>query len=158
MMLFAFGMAINARAQQDPQFSQHMFTKLAFNPGFAGANGAYCGTLLYRNQWTGFGGEPKTMLFTADAAFDEIYGGAGLTVISEQIGFDKNLSVRAAYAYRMDLGAGKLGLGVDFGLMQKSIASSSWPQRRSAPCGRSTCPRERRQRDRHSTAERRRHR
>ncbi len=120
-VLIAFGTASYTWAQQDAQFSQHMFTKLAFNPGFAGANDAYCGTLLYRNQWTGFGGEPKTMLFTVDGAFDEIYGGAGLTVISDQIGFDKNLSVRAAYAYRMDLGAGKLGLGVDFGLMQKSV-------------------------------------
>ena len=54
-----------ALAQQDPQFSQNMFAKLAVNPGFAGANDAICATLLYRNQWTGFGGEPKTMLFTS---------------------------------------------------------------------------------------------
>ena len=53
-----------ASAQQDPQFSHNMFTKLSVNPGVAGANEAICATLLYRNQWTGFGGEPKTMLFT----------------------------------------------------------------------------------------------
>jgi len=113
-------------AQQDPQFSQYMFAKLAFNPAYAGANDAYCGTLLYRNQWTGFGGEPKTMLFTADAAFDEIHGGVGLTVISDQLGFDKNLNIRAAYAYRADVGAGKLAIGADFGLAQKSIDGSKF--------------------------------
>lgn len=116
-----FATAAQLSAQQDPQLSQHMFAKLAFNPAFAGANGSYCGTLLYRNQWTGFGGEPKTFLFTGDAYIDDISSGVGLTVISDQIGFDKNLSVRAAYAYRLDLGAGKLGIGADFGLMQKSV-------------------------------------
>jgi len=121
LLLIVCGSSLNLLAQQDPQFSQNMFAKLAFNPGYAGANGGYCGTMLYRNQWTGFGGEPKTFLFTGDAYVDAISGGVGLTVISDQIGFDKNLSVRAAYAYHTDLGAGNLGLGVDFGLMQKSI-------------------------------------
>ncbi len=113
-------------AQQDPQFSQHMFAKLAFNPAFAGANGAYCGTLLYRNQWTGFGGEPKTMLFTADAEIDNFPLAVGLTVISDQLGFDKNLNIRAALAYRMDVGSGKLAFGTDFGLAQKSIDGSKF--------------------------------
>ncbi len=126
IVLIILGSTLGMQAQQDPQFSQHMFAKLAFNPAYAGANGAYCGTLLYRNQWTGFGGEPKTMLFTADAAFDEIHGGVGLTVISDQLGFDKNLSLRAAYAYRTDLGDGKLAIGADFGLMQKSIDGSKF--------------------------------
>ena len=77
-----------ALAQQDPQFSQNMFAKLAVNPGFAGANDAICATLLYRNQWTGFGGEPKTMLFTGDLPLDLLHGGVGLSVYaSEQHGF-----------------------------------------------------------------------
>src|SRR5947207_2345676 len=116
-----FGTAIVAWAQQDPQFSQHMFIKQAFNPAYAGSNGAYCGTLLYRNQWTGFGGEPKTMVFTGDAYIEDISSGVGLTVIADQLGFEKNLNARLAYAYRMDLGNGKLGIGPDFGLAQKSI-------------------------------------
>ncbi|MCX6290236.1 MAG: type IX secretion system membrane protein PorP/SprF [Bacteroidetes bacterium] len=125
LILIVFG-STTAWAQQDPQFSQNIFTKLAVNPGFAGANGAYCGTLLYRNQWTGFGGEPKTMLFTGDAYIDDISSGVGLTVISDQLGFDKNLGIRAAYAYRTQLGSGKLGIGADFGLMQKSIDGSKF--------------------------------
>ena len=121
-----FATALELSAQQDAQISQHMFAKLAFNPAYAGSNGAYCGTLLYRNQWTGFGGEPKTFLFTGDAYIADISSGVGLTVISDQIGFDKNLGLRAAYAYRLDLGAGKLGLGVDFGMMQKSVDGSKF--------------------------------
>jgi type IX secretion system PorP/SprF family membrane protein len=120
LLLIFLGAGFVSVAQQDPQFSQNMFTKLAVNPGFAGANGGYCATLLYRNQWTGFGGEPKTMLLTADADLDVIHGGAGLTVISDRLGVDNILMARLAYAFRADLGDGKIGIGVDFGLKQQS--------------------------------------
>jgi type IX secretion system PorP/SprF family membrane protein len=109
-------------AQQDPQFSQNMFTKLVTNAGYAGSSDAICGTLLYRNQWTGFGGEPKSMLVTFDMPLDILHGGVGLSVVAaDQLGAEKNMSIRGAYAYRMDLGSGRLGLGVDFGYHQKSM-------------------------------------
>jgi type IX secretion system PorP/SprF family membrane protein len=109
-------------AQQDPQFSQNMFTKLPNNPGYAGSNDAICGTLLYRNQWTGFGGEPKTMLVTFDMPVEAIHGAVGLSVIAgDQLGAEKNTNIRGAYAYRANLGSGQIGIGVDFGYHQKSI-------------------------------------
>lgn len=126
LILMIIGINMVALAQQDPQFSQNMFTKQAVNPGYAGSTGAYCGTMLYRNQWTGFGGEPKSFLFTGDAYIEDISSGVGLTVISDQLGFDKNLGVRAAFAYRLDVGAGKLGIGIDGGLMQKSVDGSKF--------------------------------
>src|SRR5437868_1304689 len=92
-----------ALAQQDPQFSQHMFTKLYYNPGFAGANDAICGTLLYRNQWTGFGGEPKTGMLTADMPMDALHGGIGLSVHAlDMLGAGNSLNIKANYAYRTD--------------------------------------------------------
>ena len=122
-----FSLSLIVSAQQDPQFSQNMFTKLAVNPGFAGSNDAICGTLLYRNQWTGFGGEPKTMLLTADMPVDLLHGGVGLTVYAaDGLGVEKNLNVRGAYAYRADLGAGRIGIGVDFGFHQKSLNGSKF--------------------------------
>lgn len=114
-------------AQQDPQLSQFMFAKLPMNPGFAGSNDAICATLLYRNQWTGFGGEPKTMLFTGDAPVDVLHGGIGLSVYAaDQLGAEKNMNIRAAYAYRMDLGSGRLGIGLDLGYHQKSLDGSKF--------------------------------
>ncbi len=116
-----------ANAQQDPQFSQNMFTKLSVNPGVAGANDAICATLLYRNQWTGFGGEPKTMLFTADMPLDVIHGGVGISVYAaDQLGAEKNLNARASYAYQADLGSGRIGLGIDLGYHQKSMDGSKF--------------------------------
>ena len=43
-------------AQQDPQFSQNMFNKLANNPGFAGSRGLVATSVLHRSQWLGFMG------------------------------------------------------------------------------------------------------
>ncbi len=118
---------IRVSAQQDPQFSQNMFTRLSVNPALAGSNDAICATLLYRNQWTGFGGEPKTMLFNADMPIDAIRGGVGLSVyVADQLGAEKNLNARAAYAYQMDLGAGRLGIGIDLGYHQKSMDGSKF--------------------------------
>jgi len=113
--------------QQDVQFSQNMFTKLPTNAGYAGSSDAICGTLLYRNQWTGFGGEPKSILATFDMPVDVLHGGVGLSITGfDQLGAEKNMNIRGAYAYRMDLGAGRLGIGVDFGYHQKSIDGSKF--------------------------------
>jgi type IX secretion system PorP/SprF family membrane protein len=109
-------------AQQDAQFSQNMFTKLVTNAGYAGANDAICGTLLYRNQWTGFEGSPKSMLLTFDMPVEILHGGVGLNIIgADQLGAEKNLSVHGVYAFRTNVGPGRLGLGVNFGYQQKSI-------------------------------------
>ncbi len=127
LVLFFIFICGVANAQQDPQFSQNMFTKLSVNPGFAGANDAICGTLLYRNQWTGFGGEPKTMLFTADMPVEVLRGGVGLSVyVADQLGAEKNLNIRGMYAYRMMLGQGNLGLGIGIGYHQKSLDGSKF--------------------------------
>lgn len=109
-------------AQQDPQFSQNMFTKLPVNAGYAGSNDAICGTLLYRNQWTGFGSEPKSTLFSIDMPLEVLHGGIGLTILAaDQLGAEKNVSIHGAYAYRMNLGSGNIGLGLNLGYQQKSI-------------------------------------
>lgn len=119
VMLF---LSVCVWAQQDPQYSQNMFTKLAVNPAHAGAYDAVCGTLLYRNQWTGWGeGAPRTFLLMAEMPVPKLRGGLGLTVVSDQLGYEKNIMARLAYAHKLYLGSGYLHLGLDAGLMQKSL-------------------------------------
>ncbi len=108
--------------QQDPQFSQNMYNKLFVNPAVAGSNGGLCGTLLYRNQWTGFEGAPKTGLLSVDAAVRPLHGGLGLTVMGlDELGFENTLMVKLAYAYRFPLATGQLAIGVDAAFIQKSL-------------------------------------
>jgi type IX secretion system PorP/SprF family membrane protein len=106
--------------QQDPQFSMNMYNKLSVNPGYAGSNDAICATLLARDQWVGFPGNPKTGLISGEMPLPVIHGGVGLTLTSDALGFDKVMNVKAAYAFRTDLGPGKIALGVAAGILQKS--------------------------------------
>ena len=112
----------NLFGQQDPQFSQNMYNKLYVNPAFAGASGGICGTLLYRNQWTGFDGAPKTGVLSVDAAVKPLHGGLGLTVMAaDELGFENTLMAKLAYAFRFNLASGELAIGVDAGFLRKSL-------------------------------------
>lgn len=119
--VFAVAMGVMAYAQQDAQFSQNMFNKVDINPGYAGINKAYCATLLARDQWVSFPGNPKTFLFSGDAYLPSIGGGLGLTVFDDQLGFEKTLEVKLSYSYHLVLGPGVLGVGPEIGFYQKGI-------------------------------------
>ncbi len=111
-----------AFAQQDPQFSQNMFIKLPINPGYAGTNGAICATAAYRTQWVGFPGSPKTILFTIDAPVSALHGGAGLTIVNDQLGNFSFMHVRGTYSFHKPIGAtGLLGIGLELGILQSSV-------------------------------------
>lgn len=114
-----------AVAQQDPQFTQFMFNKLIFNPGYAGTSNAICGVLQFRQQWAGFTGSPQSMALAADMRLPGLPVGVGLNVITDKVGPMSTFFLRGAGAYNLKLGKGTLGLGLDLGIIQKRI-SSTW--------------------------------
>jgi type IX secretion system PorP/SprF family membrane protein len=111
------------KAQQDPQFSLNRFNQLTVNPGFAGSSGLINLSALNRYQWVGFPGAPVTTVFNTDGSFHLIGNndGIGLSVVSDVIGFEKNISVGLNYSWRTKVGDGKLGSGISVGLMNKNI-------------------------------------
>jgi len=119
-------------AQQEIQYTNFMFSQMAYNPGYAGSNDAICATGLVRQQWMGYqgtdgeGGAPKTMFLSLNAAVNPILGGIGLNVINDQIGFETNTTVQLAYAFRLNLGQGKLGIGLQGGFINKQIDFSKF--------------------------------
>src|SRR5688572_20027584 len=108
-------------AQQDYQISMNMFGRLPVNPGYAGTNQALCATLIGRHQWMGFPGAPKSYMLAADMFHSKINGGAGLTLVSDKLGFDNSFMAKLSYSFHLPLGPGLIGLGVDAGLFQKSL-------------------------------------
>jgi type IX secretion system PorP/SprF family membrane protein len=122
VLLSSYGMA-----QQDPVSSQYMFNILTYNPGIAGTSGMVCATALNRQQWVGFAGAPKTTVFNVSAPVSlfKIKSGLGLIIESDNIGFDKDINLSAAYSYLLDLNIGKLGLGINLGMIDESI-DPSW--------------------------------
>ena len=116
---------ITVSAQQDPQFSQNMFNKLANNPGYAGSRGDISTSVLHRSQWMGFGEDggaaASTQNFSIDAELPFLYGGVGLNIVKDNIAEFSNLGLQASYAYRTELGVGQIGMGMSVGMYQSGI-------------------------------------
>jgi len=113
-------------SQQDPKFSQNMFNKVMINPGSAGSDDVICVTAVNRQQWVGFEGAPVTSAFSISSPF-RLFGknhGIGLFVLNDQIGFETNLGINLAYAYRTFIGSGTLGIGLYVGLINSSLKAT----------------------------------
>ncbi len=109
-------------AQSDAHFSLFEFNTLNYNPGYAGSNDAICVNSVHRQQWLGMEeGRPQTTVFSFDMPIEAISSGVGLSVFQESIGYQKDLSITGTYAYRLELDYGTLGIGVNFGLISRSI-------------------------------------
>ena len=75
-------------AQQDYQLTHYMFDNLSFNPGYAGMNNNICGTMITREQWTGFQGNPSTKLLNVHSPVEMLRGGLGFSYINDQLGIE----------------------------------------------------------------------
>ena len=121
ILILAVISVITVSAQQDPQFTQNMFNKLANNPGFAGSRGGIATSILHRSQWMGFEGAPTTQNFSVDAELPFLFGGVGLNVVKDNIADFSNLGLQASYAYRTELGVGQIGMGMSVGMFQSGL-------------------------------------
>jgi len=121
--LFLVLMVQNVLSQQDPLSSQYMFNTLTYNPGIAGTSGMICATALNRQQWVGFDGAPSTTLFniSAPVSLFKRKHGIGVIIESDNIGFDKDINLSLAYSYLVDLNIGKLGIGINLGMLNKTL-------------------------------------
>lgn len=123
--LLALIVAINAHAQQDPQYTHNMFDRLSINPASAGMNGSYCATTILRQQWSGFDGAPKTGLLNLQAPFEPGRGGLGLSIYKDVLGQENNTMLRLSYAYHLELNnGGKLGFGAAGGIFNKRLGNN----------------------------------
>ena len=68
----------------------------------------------------GFEGHPETSLFSFDALVKERHG-VGLTVFSDKLGIESTLVAKLAYSYKLNLGPGTLGIGIELGMLSKGF-------------------------------------
>jgi type IX secretion system PorP/SprF family membrane protein len=110
-------------AQQDPKFSQNMFLVPFYNPGAMGSSDKICLSAAFRNQWTGLPDAPVTTIFSANMPFNLLgrTHGVGINLMNDRLGFNNDFLFSAAYAFRMDLGTGKLGIGINVGVANQSL-------------------------------------
>ena len=117
LFVFAILMSGVASAQQDPQFTHYMYNMSVINPGYATDNtGVVNIGGLYRTQWVGAIGAPKTVsAFVHSPIAKRIE--AGISIVSDEIGDvvkENNLYADIAYVIPVST-TNKISLGVKAG-------------------------------------------
>ena len=105
-------------AQQDAQFTQYMFNTMSVNPAYAGSRGQFTAAALYRSQWVGLDGAPKTLTLNLHSPIRESRVGYGISVIQDDIGDGtvEETNFDAVVSYTLDVSQdAKLSFGLKVG-------------------------------------------
>jgi type IX secretion system PorP/SprF family membrane protein len=109
---------INSSAQQDPQYTQYMYNMNVVNPAYAtGMQSMLDIGTLYRTQWVGAVGAPKTLTLFAHMPIDKKIE-MGFSLVSDDIGdgAKKEDNFSADFAYVLQLkNSNHLSLGLKAG-------------------------------------------
>lgn len=91
--------------QQEMMLSQYMFNGLFINPAYSGTHSYAEATALYRSQWTGFDGAPKTQTFGVEGPISNELMGLGLTFVNDKLGDTRQTEIFANWSYHLLLDA-----------------------------------------------------
>ncbi|MDL2144695.1 MULTISPECIES: type IX secretion system membrane protein PorP/SprF [Flavobacterium] len=105
--------AIVSYAQQDAQFTQYMYNTININPAYAGSRGALSIFGLYRTQWVGLDGAPKTSTFSVNTPINNSNLGVGVSLVNDKIGPTNENTFSADLSYTIQTSADfKLSFGI----------------------------------------------
>jgi type IX secretion system PorP/SprF family membrane protein len=116
ILLLSIGLSSStAVAQQDAQYTQYMYNTLSINPAYAGSRDVFSVVGLYRSQWVGLDGAPKTQTISLHSPFGKKVG-LGLNVVNDQIFITNETYIDIDFSYTIDVSeTGKLALGLKGG-------------------------------------------
>lgn len=103
---------IGLSAQQEAQYTQFMFNKLAFNPAYAGSADYACFSLLHRSQWVELEGAPVSQVLNFHTPLKNDRVGLGMTIMRDQLGPSNSWSYQLKYSYGIPIAKGKLAIGL----------------------------------------------
>lgn len=107
-------------AQIEPMYSQYMFNMMNVNPAYAGTRGVANLTALFRNQWSGMPGAPKTGNLSFDMPFATNNSAIGFQMYTDRIGVQRTQGAKFNYAYRAQAGeSGVISMGLNIGLRNR---------------------------------------
>ncbi|MFH1297238.1 MAG: type IX secretion system membrane protein PorP/SprF [Bacteroidota bacterium] len=118
---FVFLLSSFVYGQQDALFTQYMYTKLQFNPAYAGSRDALAVDLLTRFQWVGVDGAPRSICLTAHTPLRNPHIGLGMYLYRDELGPTVDYNVMASFAYRILFPASTLSFGVSAGIKYYNI-------------------------------------
>lgn len=127
LLILIAGFCTYAFSQQEYQFTHYDFDRVSFNPGAAGfTNDHICATVIARQQWMGLKDElgdkiaPETYLLSVNFPIKK--HGFGVSLINDQLGFEKTIVAKLSYSYRFKVWNDNwLGVGLQADFHNKQI-------------------------------------
>lgn len=119
LVVFTAVLNFTIEAQQDPQYTQYMYNTMTVNAAYAGQREVLSSTALYRTQWVGIEGAPRTITFGIHSPLENERIGLGLNVVSDQLGPAKETYLDANVSYTIPVdyyGETKLSFGAKAGV------------------------------------------
>ncbi len=109
LMLVSYGV----HAQQDAQYTQYMYNMPSINPSYAGSKESLSITALYRSQWAGLEGAPKTQTLSLHSPIGYRGVGLGFGILNEQIGPTSETYFDVDFSYTIFISReGRLSFGL----------------------------------------------
>jgi type IX secretion system PorP/SprF family membrane protein len=113
-----FSLFAGLYAQQDAQYTQYMYNTMSVNPAYAGSRGQLSAAALYRSQWVGLEGAPKTQTLNLHSPIRNSRLGYGISIINDNIGDGvvQETQLDAVLSYTVDVALdAKLSFGLKVG-------------------------------------------
>lgn len=86
-------------SQQDSQYTQYMYNTIEVNPAYAGSRGVLSVFGLYRTQWVGLDGAPKTANASINTPIANSNLGLGVSFVNDAIGPTVENTISADVSY-----------------------------------------------------------
>lgn len=116
ILVLSFGLLLGTHlgfSQQETLYTHYMFNPAVMNPGYVASVDQLQFFGLYRAQWIGLKGAPKTAYLSAVTPLNESGLGLGLHMKNEQIGVMNQNDFSVDLAYKIDLNYNyKLAVGL----------------------------------------------
>ena len=115
-LLMATGFAATVNAQQDAEYNMYMFNGLYINPAYAGSQDVVSVMGIYRHQWAGIDGAPRTVNASVNSPLRKEQYALGLTIGNDRLGLTNMFSATGAFAYLIRIkGDNIIAVGVQAG-------------------------------------------
>ena len=129
VILIAFlGCSNQLHAQQDAEYSMYMFNGLYLNPAYAGSKEVPTIMAIYRHQWSGLEGAPRSFNMSGHAPFKRDQYALGGTLHYDQLGAEKTYKADFDFAFRIPIKNedNKLSFGVRAGVQYYRVEPENY--------------------------------
>ncbi len=116
-------MAIQLKAQYDPELSHYFDMETSFNPAAVGKDSKLNIDVAYNMALVGYENNPNTMYASADVPFYflKVYQGAGVQFMNDLLGVFSHQRLELQYAIKFKMFKGQMSIGAQVGVLMESL-------------------------------------